>query len=382
MASYAQPGHVVNRAKSFLPMQRLLKVSLGAKLAGANLVIVLAAWGAFAALHRAQVEWRTLAVMMAALALGLGVNLLLVSIALRPIRDLERTATRVWAGDLETRVPRSPIADADLAQIGGTLNLLLNALNEDRARVRALAKEVVRTGDRERSRVGKELHDSIAQSLAALRYQLIAIERDTGDDGLTEKIRSIRESAGEVLEQVRLLSHTVHPQILDDLGLVAALRHLARTAPGSPEIVLEVDRKDEAALREISTDVSAAVYRVAREAVANALHHGKPACIRIHVGLAGGDVVMQVEDDGNGFDPETGLAFASSRTGVLTIAHEDAPDRFTVVQTAQTQPSGRTMWLDVTTHRVYVPAATVTPVPNGRPQVTPGTMKVLVLGPA
>ena len=352
MASYAQPGHVVNRAKSFLPMQRLLKVSLGAKLAGANLVIVLAAWGAFAALHRAQVEWRTLAVMMAALALGLGVNLLLVSIALRPIRDLERTATRVWAGDLETRVPRSPIADADLAQIGGTLNLLLNALNEDRARVRALAKEVVRTGDRERSRVGKELHDSIAQSLAALRYQLIAIERDVDDDEVTEKIRSIRESAGEVLEQVRLLSHTVHPQILDDLGLVAALRHLARTAPGSPEIVLEVDRKDETALREISTDVSAAVYRVAREAVANALHHGKPACIRIHVGLAGGDVVMQVEDDGNGFDPETverdgramGLFTMRERVALLNgeVSIVSRPERGTTVGVRVPAQAGRT----------------------------------------
>ncbi len=85
--------------------------------------------------------------------------------------------------------------------------------------------------------------------------------------------------------------------------------------------------------------------------------------------------------DGNGFDPQTGLAFASSRTGVLTIAHEDARDRFTVVQTATTQPSGRTMWLDPTTHRVYVPAATVTPVPNARPRVEPGTMKVLVLAP-
>jgi hypothetical protein len=85
--------------------------------------------------------------------------------------------------------------------------------------------------------------------------------------------------------------------------------------------------------------------------------------------------------DGNGFDPETGLAFASSRTGVLTIAHEDAPDRFTVVQTATTQPSGRTMWLDPRSHRVYVPVATVTPVPNARPKVEPGTMKVLVLAP-
>jgi DNA-binding beta-propeller fold protein YncE len=83
--------------------------------------------------------------------------------------------------------------------------------------------------------------------------------------------------------------------------------------------------------------------------------------------------------DGNGFDPATGLAFASSGTGVLTIAHEDAPNQFSVVQTVKTQPSGRTMWLDPATHAVYVPVATTTRPPNGRAQITPGTMKVLVL---
>ena len=86
--------------------------------------------------------------------------------------------------------------------------------------------------------------------------------------------------------------------------------------------------------------------------------------------------------DGNGFDPATGLAFASSSTGVLTIAHEDAPNKFTVVQTAKTQPSGRTMWLEPSTHDVYVPVATTTAGPNGRAQITPNTMKVLVLAPA
>jgi len=283
-------------------MQRVLKVSLGAKLAGANLLIVVAAWAAYAAFHGAESDWRMMAVMTIALLVALVVNLVLVSIALRPIRDLEETATRVWAGDLETRVPRSSVADASLAQVGGMLNFLLNALSEDRARVRLLAKEVVRTGDRERSRVGKELHDSVAQSLAALRYQLIAIERETGDAELAEKIREIRQSAGEVLEQVRLLSHTVHPQILDDLGLVAALRHLARTTEG-PAISVAVSPEAENALRDISGDVAVAVYRVARESVANALRHGDPTSIRIQVGLAGGDVVMQVEDDGSGFDP-------------------------------------------------------------------------------
>jgi len=84
--------------------------------------------------------------------------------------------------------------------------------------------------------------------------------------------------------------------------------------------------------------------------------------------------------DGNGFDPATGYAFASSRTGVLTIAHEDAPGKFTVVQTLKTAPSGRTMTLDAATHNVYVPVATTTAGPNGRAQITPNTMKVLVFG--
>jgi len=84
--------------------------------------------------------------------------------------------------------------------------------------------------------------------------------------------------------------------------------------------------------------------------------------------------------DGNGFDPATGYAFASSRTGMMTIAHEDAPNKFTVVQTLETQPSGRTMWLDPVSHNVYVPVATTAPGSNGRAQITPNTMKVLVFG--
>jgi two-component system sensor histidine kinase UhpB len=284
-------------------VHRMLRVPLAFKLAGANLLIVLAAWGAFAAYHDPAAEWPMLSVMAIALTLGLAVNLLLVSIALRPIRDLEETATRVWAGDLETRVPRSAVADADLAQVGGMLNVLLTALSEDRARVRTLAKEVVRSGDRERSRVGKELHDSIAQSLAALRYQLIAIERESQEAELTEKLRAVRQAAAEVLEQVRLLSLTVHPQILDDLGLVAALRHLARTTTDDAAISVRVTPEIESQLRDLPSDVAVAVYRVARESVANALRHGAPATIDIRVGLAGDELVMHVEDDGNGFEP-------------------------------------------------------------------------------
>ncbi len=283
-------------------MLRFLRAPLAAKLAGANLVIVVVAWTAAYAAHVGEGDWRMIAIMTGALVVGLAVNLVLVSIALRPIRDLERTATRVWAGDLDTRVPRSAVADAELEQVGGTLNYLLNALAEDRERVRVLASELVRTGDRERSRVGKELHDSVAQSLAALRYQLIAIERDSTDPALAEQIRAVRASAGEVLEQVRLLSHTVHPQILDDLGLVPALRHLARKTLGGVAVTIVAPSDSDAELRAIPSDVAGTLYRVAQESVANALRHGSPRTIQIRVGVADGNVTMQVDDDGTGFD--------------------------------------------------------------------------------
>jgi len=283
----------------------MLRAPLSVKLAGANLIIVLAAWTAGYIAHRhGGSDWRVLAVMTVAVAFGLAVNLLLMSVALRPIRDLERTAMRVWAGDLDSRVPRSAVADSDLAQIGGTLNFLLGALAQDRARVRALASEVVRAGDRERSRVGKELHDSVAQSLAAIRYQLTAIEREATDAALIEQMRAVRESAGELLEQVRLLSHTVHPQILDDLGLVPALRHLVRTATAVPAVSITVDGDSEPKLREIPSDVAAALYRVAQQSISNAVHHAKARTIVLRIGLADGVVSMQVDDDGIGFDPE------------------------------------------------------------------------------
>lgn len=106
---------------------------------------------------------------------------------------------------------------------------------------------------------------------------------------------------------------------------------------------------------------------------------GKMAITDSRTGKAVGSFPIGNRVDGNGFDPETGLAFASSGAGVLTVAHEDAPGKFSVTQTAKTASSGRTMFVDVRSHTVYVPVADSTTGPNGRGQLIPGTMRVLVL---
>jgi DNA-binding beta-propeller fold protein YncE len=88
--------------------------------------------------------------------------------------------------------------------------------------------------------------------------------------------------------------------------------------------------------------------------------------------------------DANAFDPGTGLAFASSGDGTLTVARPEGPDKLTVVQTLPTPPRSRTMTLDPRTHRLYVAAADFAPPTTGpdgrpqRPQVLAGSFKVVI----
>jgi hypothetical protein len=93
--------------------------------------------------------------------------------------------------------------------------------------------------------------------------------------------------------------------------------------------------------------------------------------------------------DATKFDVRTQLAFSSCGDGTVTIAHEDSPDKLTVVQTLKTEPRARTMALDPKTHRIYLAsakfeAATEQPAPGkrSRPRVVPDSFKVLVYGPA
>lgn len=90
--------------------------------------------------------------------------------------------------------------------------------------------------------------------------------------------------------------------------------------------------------------------------------------------------------DANGFDPETQLAFSSNGDGTLTVVHEDAPDKFTVVQNAETQRSARTMALDTNNHDVYLVAAEIEEQPPAEGQtrprriMKPGSFTLLVMG--
>jgi signal transduction histidine kinase len=194
-------------------------------------------------------------------------------------------------------------------------NILLDGLVADRARTRRLAAEIIDAGDRERAAISRELHDSAAQSLAALAMQLGVAGRSIDDAPLGtvhEHIEAARLLANNTLEDIRMLAHTMHPRVLDDLGLIAALRRLARettdrttgyaTSMDDATVAVDVEVM-EGADSALPSPVNSVLYRVAQEAVQNARKHAAPKYIVIRLRRDAKSVTLEVTDDGRGFDP-------------------------------------------------------------------------------
>jgi signal transduction histidine kinase len=197
-------------------------------------------------------------------------------------------------------VGTSAVADRDMKRIGTTFNLLLDGLVADRARMRELATAIIDAGDRERASLARELHDSTAQQLAALVLQLSAAARDSMDLAMTERLQAIRDQASDALEEVRLLAHTVHPRVLDDLGFPAALKKLARESAqaGDVEINVVIDE----GCRSVPPTAGAVLYRVAQSAVHNVLKHAKAGHVNIRLSVGNEEALLDITDDGLGFD--------------------------------------------------------------------------------
>jgi signal transduction histidine kinase len=320
-------------------LEAALRVPLLAKVAGANLLIVVSALTAVLIERRLDFRFSVVSILGVALGASLIVNLVLVYVALRPLTDLEVTAAKLAGGDTEARVRTSILADRDMARVGTTLNTLMDRVTEDRARERRLAAQVISAQDEERARVARELHDSTAQILTAVMLQLGAAARESTTPELDARIATLRELASEALEEVRLLSHTMHPRVLDDLGLAAALEWLARqTCAQEP---LDVHVTAAAFDRPIPPPTAAALYRVAQEALRNASRHAGAKHVDVRLDREDGDAVLEIVDDGCGFDvegaelrrPGMGLFSMRERIGLVNgrLSVRSAPGRGTRV---------------------------------------------------
>ena len=214
----------------------------------------------------------------------------------------------------ETPSPEEPVRD-QLAALRAQQERLFAQLSSGQQHFKQLARSVWRVQEDERRRLARELHDGLGQNLTALKHQIDHLASDTElPTEIRAKLRSACELCASTLEETRALSRMLRPQILDDLGIEAALNWLARSIGESAKMVIEVDVSG---LREpLGSDADTLVFRVVQEALNNVAKHSKARHALVRLSTRTGDLNVLIADDGTGCDAEAAAAKASQ--GVST----------------------------------------------------------------
>ena len=207
------------------------------------------------------------------------------------------------------RAPGELYAPADLALaevLVRQLALVLDALRMA-AEVQHSREAIVTAREEERRRLRRELHDGLGSALAGIALTLQAAQ-NTGGPGSDVLVEGAREQTEAAVADVRRIVRGLRPPVLEDLGLAAALRaHADRLAPLEVELVVPPDR--------LPAAVELALYRIATEALTNAVRHAEARRCRVELRAADDEAVLVVTDDGPGLTPDAtaGVGLRSMR---------------------------------------------------------------------
>jgi signal transduction histidine kinase len=192
------------------------------------------------------------------------------------------------------------------------LRTSLEARTEELERLQA---RMVHQHEEERNRLWRELHDETAQVLAALNLQLGLIG-EKSDASLAPALDRAKTLVGEGIKSIRSVTRDLRPMALDDLGLLPALRALARDFQEGEVLAIDFEAPD--TILGLSADAEVALYRSLQEALANAARHGASKRVVVRLGDRDDAVTLTVTDDGPGFPEDTALRLRS-RGGLAGI---------------------------------------------------------------
>lgn len=176
--------------------------------------------------------------------------------------------------------------------------------------LRELAGRLIATQEQERGRIARDLHDDINQRLAAASIDLSALTRGLGPEH-RRQVTALQDRIVGLSDDVRALSHQLHPSCLQHAGLYAALENLCRRPNGHawPRVRLVAD----STIDQLCPNVALCFYRVAQEALANAVRHANASEITLHASVESGMATLRIVDDGKGLASD---ACTATRAGI------------------------------------------------------------------
>lgn len=178
-------------------------------------------------------------------------------------------------------------------------------LRESHNQVRKLLGRLIDVQEAERRRISRELHDDLNQKIATLSLRISRVKKKVAveDEDLIAELDELRETANGLTNDVRTLSHQLHPAVLEHLGLVAALE--AYIGSMRDEEQIDVRLSADIGEERVPFQISICMYRVAVEALRNVSSHSGAKSAAILLKRSNGVLELQVSDSGNGFDVES-----------------------------------------------------------------------------
>lgn len=200
--------------------------------------------------------------------------------------------------------------------------LLIQRLERRRAEreARHLGARILTAQEDERRRLAREMHDDVTQRLAALAIEAARAQSCAGDTASGQALNAIRQRLVKLSEDVHALSYRLHPSVLDDLGLVAALQSECGRVERQQPIRVRFDA--DAIPRKAGPHTAICIFRVAQEALRNVVRHAGASTVEVSLRMQQGGLALRVRDDGVGFasargdNARTSLGLVSMRERV------------------------------------------------------------------
>jgi signal transduction histidine kinase len=219
-------------------------------------------------------------------------------------------AHRIAREEFDVPVPLPP--EQELAVLAGALNTAMAALAARRVERERLEEErqhlartrlglIVQAQENERARISRELHDEAGQALTALRYGLGRVRHHVTDPTIVGTLDWLIDLTAEIAKRLGTLARDLRPSVLDELGLVPALRSYVYEFSGRVDLPVELTVRG--TLPSLPAVVETTVFRVVQEALTNVARHAHASHAHVELAADADRIRIAISDDGQGFDP-------------------------------------------------------------------------------
>ncbi|MCL5075838.1 MAG: histidine kinase [Chloroflexi bacterium] len=298
--------------------------------------------------------------------MGVVAAYLLTLVLTRPIQELVEVTKAVVRGDWGRQSSvwaRDEIGHLSLAFNAMTQHLALfnqqilqsnkelAALNEELQRKeelrRQLLSKVINAQEEERKRIARELHDETSQSIASLMVGLKIIEGATRLDEVKDKTAELRSTASRVLEGVHDLALELRPSVLDDLGLVEALKRYVKEYSRKHGIEIDFHSSGLEGVA-LPPEMETSLYRIIQEALTNVARHAQAATASVLLEQREDAMVAIIEDDGKGFNVKRVMGSRSKERKLGLFGMQERASLIGGKLTIESQPGlGTTVFVEV-----------------------------------